>query len=131
MKPKKLPSTRILKKRLWQVFSLFIRTRDQGICISCGKQGEIKEMHCGHYIPKTAGLSIYFDEKNNNCQCPYCNVWMHGNLSAYAVAMRKKYGPDILEELDALKRQTRKISQMEYMELIEKYKGLLEEIKKV
>ncbi len=124
-KPKKLPSARILKKRLWTIFSLYVRTRDKGICISCNKKCEMKEAQAGHFIPRTAGLSTFFDERNVNLQCVGCNLWRHGNLSSYAVALRKKYGPEILEELDALKRTTRKISPMEYLELIEKYKNLV------
>lgn len=121
-------STKALKNKLWKVFSEFVRRRDKGICISCGKQDRWKNTDAGHYIPKTAGLSIYFDERNVNAQCTGCNRFRHGNLSAYAIALRKKYGPDILEELDRLRRQTRKISPLEYQTLIEKYKKLIQEL---
>ena len=67
-------------------------------------------------------MSLYFDEKNNNVQCAACNVFKHGNLSAYAVALRKKYGPDILEELDAKRKVVKKYTRSEYEALIEKYK---------
>lgn len=117
------PTKGNLKKRLWLVFSAFIRKRDEKLgCISCGKHYDIKDMDAGHFIPKTAGLSIYFDERNCNAQCHTCNRWKHGNLSGYAIGLRKKYGNDILEELDRLRVQTRKISRMEYETLIEKYK---------
>ena len=116
---------RNLKKALWVVFSKYIRMRDKGVCISCGKNGEIGEMDAGHYIPKTAGLSIYFDEKNVNCQCVACNRFRHGNLSAYALALRRKYGDGILEELDERRRKIRKISPQEYLDLIANYKEKL------
>ena len=119
-----------LKKKLWTIFSKYIRLRDKGICISCGKRDEISKMHAGHYIEKTAGLSIYFDERNVNCQCVGCNLWRHGNLTNYAIALRKKYGKDILEELDRLKHQTRKIKAPEYLELIEEYKKKLQSLSK-
>lgn len=96
-------------------------------CISCGKQDIMGLMDAGHYIPKTYGLSIYFEEKNVHAQCTGCNRFRRGNLTAYAIALRKRYGENILEELDALKHQTRKFSQSDYEELIEKYKGLLNE----
>ncbi len=113
------------KRKCWEAFSLYIRTRDKGICISCGKQDEIKNVDSGHYIPKTAGLSIYFDERNNNAQCTGCNRFRHGNLPAYALALRQKYGEGILEELDAKRRQIKKYTVPEYQELTEHYKELL------
>lgn len=117
-----------LKKNLWIVFSRYIRQRDGGTCISCGKRDNWKKMDAGHYIPKTAGLSLYFDERNVNCQCTYCNRWMHGNLSRYAVALMKKYGDKILEELDVKRKETRQVSTKEYQDLIEQYKSKLKEL---
>ena len=122
----KKPKGTTLKKKLWKVFSLYIRTRDQGVCISCGKKDAIKNVDAGHYIPKTAGNSIYFDEQNVHAQCTGCNRFRHGNLSLYALALRQKYGNDILEILDARRRQIRKITIIEYQTLIEKYTNKLE-----
>lgn len=113
------------KKLLWRFLSLYVRQRDGGVCISCGKKDHWRNTDAGHYIPKTAGLSTYFDERNVNCQCTRCNRWMHGNLSAYAVAMRKKYGDNILEELDEQRKVVRKISTEEYKKLVEEYKNKL------
>ena len=75
----------------------------------------------GHYVPKSYGLSLYFDERNVNSQCSGCNLFKHGDLSSYAVALRKKYGPDILEELDAKRKEVKKYTRAEYEELIRKY----------
>ncbi len=115
----------VLKKELWIIFSKYIRQRDEGKCISCGKSDYWRNMDAGHYIPKTAGLAIYFDERNVNCQCTYCNRWMHGNLSQYALALQKKYGNSILEELDIKRRNLTKISVLEYRQMIEIYKNKL------
>lgn len=116
------------KKRLWIIFSKYIRKRDNYICISCGKQLTKETSDAGHYIPKTAGLSIYFDEQDVNCQCTRCNRFMHGNLSQYALALRKKYGDNILEELDERRRIPRKISEDEYSELIKIYEQKLADL---
>lgn len=122
-----------LKNKLWKIFSEYIRRREadeNGMvsCISCGAVRHWKEIHAGHYIPRSAGLAVYFSEKNVHPQDAACNTFRHGNLSQYALALRKKYGEGILEELDALRRETRKISQVEYAELIEKYKSKLKEL---
>jgi len=121
-----------IKKLLWKKFSEYIRQRDSingyGVCISCGKQDYWRYMDAGHYIPKTAGLNLYFDEKNVHCQCTYCNRWMHGNLSKYALALIKKYGKDILKELDKKRYTTKKISIPEYQKLIEEYKVKIDKL---
>jgi hypothetical protein len=117
-----------LKNKLWRYFSLFVRGRDNYLCISCGKQLERNTSQAGHFFPRTTGLALYFDERNVNCQCLACNVFKAGNLSAYAVALRAKYGPDILEELDAERRKTRKFTRAEYQTLIDQYKKRCEEL---
>lgn len=117
-----------LKKNLWIVFSQYIRQRDKGVCISCGKVDFWRKTDAGHYIPKTAGLSIYFDEQNVHCQCTYCNRWMHGNLTKYALALKQRYGDGILEELDKKRATIRKISTKEYSELLDIYKEKLKNV---
>lgn len=94
-------------------------------CISCGKLDTFENMDAGHYIPKTYGLSIYFHEQNVHPQCTGCNRFRRGNLTAYAIALRKKYGESILEELDQLKHKSVKYSRDDYKKMIEHYKGLI------
>lgn len=118
-----------LKLKLWEVFSKYIRQRDKGVCISCGKVDDWKRTDAGHYIPKTKGLSIYFNERNVNCQCTHCNRFMHGNLDAYAIALRKKYGNGILEELDEVRKHKLILNRLQYVTLIEHYKELLKKWK--
>ena len=116
------------KTKAWKAISEYIRRRDQGICFTCGKKDDWKNTDCGHYIPKTAGLSIYFLEKNLATQCTGCNRFRHGNLAAYAIALRQKYGPDILEELDAERRKIKKYTVSEYQALIKEYEEKLKDI---
>lgn len=114
------------KKKLWDIFSKVIRmcdADDNGMvkCISCDKVDHWKTMDCGHYLPKSLGLSIYFEETNCAPQCSGCNRWRHGNQPKYALALIKRYGDDILEELDKKQKNFRQIKSWEYEELIEKY----------
>lgn len=116
-----------LKKKLWDIFSKVIRMRDADEdgyvkCISCEKVDHYKNLDCGHYLPKSLGLSIYFEETNVAPQCTHCNRFRHGNQPKYALALIEKYGPEILEELDKKQRNPRQIKSWEYEELIEKYK---------
>lgn len=115
-----------LKKKLWRIFSEYTRKKyadEDGMvkCISCPSIKHWKEVHAGHYIPKSLGLSIYFEEKNVHPQCVACNLFMSGNLSSYAIELRKKYGENILEELNTIKNREMKLCRADYESLIEKY----------
>lgn len=107
-----------LKKRLDAVFSQFIRRKyaDRNgyvSCFTCGVQMHWKKIQNGHYISRSHNATRY-SIKNNHPQCVGCNVFKHGNMPAYALALLKKYGPDILEELS---REKQKIKQFSIPEL--------------
>jgi 5-methylcytosine-specific restriction endonuclease McrA len=130
---RKAPTAAQLKKKLWTIFSQYIRQRDadsagQVSCVSCGKRDHWKNMDAGHYIPKSLGLSIYFDETNVQNQCAGCNRFRHGNLTKYALYLTAKYGPNILEDLEAKRQKHIKISDLEYEEMIEKYRMKIKEL---
>jgi len=119
---------RSAKHKAWEAFSKFIRQRDadeNGItaCISCGKSDHWKNMDAGHYIAKSLSLALRFNEVNVQNQCVACNRWRHGNLTQYALALKTKYGEDILEQLDKIRREGEgtKISESDYRDLIERY----------
>ena len=57
-------------------------------------------MQCGHYVSR-ACLPLRYDEKNCNCQCPRCNVFLHGNLIDYRIALVEKYGDTVVDGLEA------------------------------
>ncbi len=123
--------TSTLKKTLWRVFSEFIRKRDAdhagyASCVSCGDSKLWKYQQAGHYVRASAGMVTRFDERNVNTQCLRCNVFLDGNIPPYAIFMVKTYGPEILEELDALRRQNFKPSTDWYLEKISEYTKKLE-----
>jgi hypothetical protein len=119
-----------LKNILWRLFSEYIRRRyadhaGNAICVSCDKVAHWKLQHPGHFVRASAGMNTYFDEQNVNVQCVRCNIFLDGNMAAYALYMVKTYGNDILAALDERRRVVRKISTPEYLELIEAYKSKL------
>ncbi len=123
----------LLKKKLWEVFSIYIRRRDadkNGMvsCVTCGAKKHWKDLDAGHYNPKTDGLSMYFEEKNVHPQCTYCNRFRHGNCQPYALYLIQRYGPDILKELNWKKNQLTKITEIDYVRLIELYKYKIKEL---
>lgn len=130
MPTRKLKSLPKLKKQLWSLFSQYVRKRDcnedgYGSCISCGVIKHYKDADAGHFLPKSLGLQVYFVEKNVHLQCSYCNLALQGNQVQYAKALVKRYGEGVLEELEQIKNTPLKLSRIDYMELIEKYKTLI------
>ena len=126
MKRKKLVPLPRLKQRLWDIFSIYIRRRDADEygnvkCISCPTVAHWKQGDAGHF-KKRGKLGTFVDERNNHFQCKRCNHYMGGNESSYAVALVRRYGPEILEELERLSESRDKYTRDEYEVLIETYK---------
>ena len=112
------------KKILWRVFSEYIRKRDKGVCITCGKRSDWRNCDAGHYIPKSVcGIELCFHPQNVHAQCRACNYYRRGNLSLYALALQNKYGKNILERLEAQRKLSRgaKWSVKDFEEKIKKY----------
>lgn len=126
IRKKKQKSLSWFRKKAWGLYSLCIRRRDAdengyGPCISCGVIRHYTQMNAGHYHPQSLGLQVVFVEKNVNSQCPYCNLALQGNQVEYSKALIKKYGPEVLEELEIVKCSSVKFSRSDYEEMIEKY----------
>jgi len=127
----KLGGLRALRKKLWTLFSLFIRTRDKFTCITCGKVAEGSGMHAGHFITgATCPASLYFDERNVHAQCYHCNINLSGNWVIYERKMIERYGQETVDELK-LKRTLlmgEKLDTLWYEDKIQHYKLLLQEM---
>ena len=119
-----------LKRELWKVFSLFVRQREadeNGMtkCISCDYVGHWKDMDAGHFIPRSLGLSTYFEPRQVWQQCKTCNLSKEGNVYYYGLELKKRFGEGIVDELWTLQKQDKKYYPWEYEELIEHYKALV------
>jgi hypothetical protein len=115
----------IIKADLW--FSRYIRLRDKGVCITCGKKDDIKNMDCGHYISRLY-KSTRWDEQNTACQCPADNRFHEGMKDVFALKLIEKYGADHLQNLNDRKNLTTKLTP-EYLErIIEIYKEKAKEL---
>lgn len=112
------------KKRLDKVFSLYIRYRDDGQCFTCPKKEHPKKMQNGHFVPRQY-LSVRYDEKNCNCQCYACNMLYNGQPSKYAINLIKKYGNNIIEDLESHRKDITKLTPEWYEQKILEYKEKL------
>jgi len=127
MKKKKQPTRKTLKRKLDDIFSLYIRLRDGGICYTCGIRGEPKKMDAGHYIKRQYD-ALRFDERNVHCQCRKCNRFMGGNMDEYAVRLIKQYGEQILIEFDRKKREIKQFGIEELQKMIEHYRNQIKKL---
>lgn len=113
------PLPKLLEKAQ-KVFNAYIRKRDEGRpCISCGKEGN----QAGHYFTVKQFSSLRFEERNVNLQCPYCNLFAHGNQSMYRIGLVSKIGEEEVKQLEqkALDNRVKKWTREELNEIIEKY----------
>lgn len=91
-------------------------------CYTCGTAKHWKGMHAGHFIPGRTG-SLLLNPMLIRPQCPQCNIFLHGNGQAFALRMVDECGRAIVNDLMALKHQTRKWTRAELEDFIQAYKA--------
>jgi len=129
------------KQKCWKAFAEFIRLRDSengyANCISCNKMVAYPNgtgaLHAGHFYPRsTTYAALYFHERNVNGQCSHCNYFLEGNTEAYRKGLIRKYGDEIIDELDIIKLVgARKMHSFEYEAMAKHYRQLVRDMKKV
>lgn len=127
-----------LKRKLWSIFSEYIRLRDclmttgtltRGKCICCEAELPFKDLQAGHFIAGR-GNAILFDEECVHSQCRVCNIIKGGNILVYRRKIIDLYGKGYDEILEKRAIPTRKFTVEELESLISEYQGkikLLEE----
>ena len=127
-----------VKKKTWDAFSKFIRTRDclrttgcasWGFCITCEKPKRLhfKMLQAGHYIPGRHNNNL-FEETGCHAQCYNCNINLKGNTHVYAKKLIELYGeghPDWLHENNKL---ILKFTVLDMKEKLEYYKNKVKEM---
>lgn len=106
----KKPTLAQLKKRLWGLFSQYIRLKDTnrkgiGSCCTCGKvipwsdpKGSSQACHC---FPQKAFPHLVYEEINVALGCSYCNGPKLGHQYNFYLYIVKKYGKSAWDELYA------------------------------
>ena len=120
----------ILKKKVWPVFSEYIRKRDCllttgctsfGLCVTCGKRYHFKLLQAGHFIPGRHNGNL-FSERGVHAQCYNCNINLRGNTLEYRRQLIKLYGEGVDEELEGEAGQIRKFTISELKALKAEYR---------
>lgn len=143
MKIKQIKKRRVtvssVKKKVWALFSQYIRIRDClkttgctsfGLCITCGKRYHIKLLQAGHFISGRHNANL-FSERGTHAQCYNCNINLRGNTLEYRRKIIELYGEGADIELEREARQIKKytVSDLETLTLYlkERIKELDEE----
>lgn len=133
----------LLKKKVWKVFSQYIRLRDafktvgnnrQCLCITCGTVKDVTGIGCiqaGHFIAGRHS-AVLFNEDLVHAQCYHCNVGLKGNWVAYEEAMIGLYGKEKVAEFKKLSKggvaNYMKYTNKDYLALIDLYKDKIQKL---
>ena len=124
------PTLAKMKKKVWEVFSKYIRLRDclrttgcssWGLCVTCGKRYHIKLLQAGHYVAGRTN-AILFSERGVHAQCYNCNINLRGNTLEYRRKIIEMYGEGADEEIEAEKSKIVKYTIPDLEELLTHYK---------
>ncbi len=129
-KKAKRVKTSTLKKKAWDQFSIFIRTRgadETGLnqCVTCGLKFPWKALQAGHFIRGRLNANL-FDERGCHAQCHRCNIHFQGNVVLYYKWMLTRFGQEVIDDLILQNSKTRKWQPGELQAIFEKYKELNE-----
>lgn len=129
------------KNKANTIFSRYIRTRDANkcdginlICITCQRSypafgtKEINGAQAGHFIQGRHSAVLY-DERNAHGQCYNCNINLKGNFLKYYRRMEDLYGESVIAELEYLDTTDPHYKAIDYVDIQEKFKKKLEELK--
>ena len=125
-----------VKKKLWVIFSEFIRKRDGllttgstewALCITCGKRYHYKLLQAGHFIAGRHNSGL-FSEEGTHAQCYNCNINLKGNTLVYRRKIIELYGKgaDIRLEQEAKKHLDFLIPELEERRI--RYKQKIKEL---
>lgn len=118
-----------LKRKLDTLFSKYVRMSESNpagfaTCVTCGKRDLFTRMDCGHFIPR-GSLATRWDERNCHVQCQYCNRFRVDAYVDYTLWMLSHYGPEVVEELQALKGKPVKLTRFDLEARIDEVAGKL------
>ena len=132
----KQPTVKLLKKKLWTIFSLYIRMRDGlrttgskdwSLCITCSRRYHLKLLQAGHFITGRHNANL-FSEKGTHAQCYNCNINLKGNTLEYRRKIIELYGKGADIELEKKAKEIKQFTVPELNKMIENYKEKLKNL---
>ena len=133
-KAKRRESLPVLKKKLHDIFSRFIRLRDtdehgNAFCIDCKSPIQWHQVQCGHFRRRDL-MPTTWDERNCHAQWGYCNGPLKGREFEHGLAINEKYGHGTAEELCQLSHGVANFTKEDLEEKIQHYAEKVSELLK-
>lgn len=133
MMKRKPPTPAKLRKKLWELMSIYIRSTSanlgsetHGACYTCSKVIDLKhKCDVGHCYPKGAYESLRFDTRNLRIQCKGCNLGKQGEHAEFLRRLRIDIGDDEVDQMHSMRKDVIKRGMQWYRDEIEKYKQLI------
>lgn len=125
------------KKKAWDAFSVYIRTRDcirfrnsldEGICVTCNRVYPFKSLQAGHFIGGRTN-ALLFDERIVYTQCYSCNIGGGGSYVEYFIFMEREWGREMIDEFRRLKFKTVKFKIYQLLEMVDEFNTRTNQLK--
>jgi len=121
---------RYWEKKLWKVFSEYIRRKDADLdgmvdCYTCYSKKHWKQVDAGHFVSRNA-RAVKYDERNVKPQCKACNGFHGGMVWEFGQHLDRDYGEGTAEDLEAQRFSIAKRKPSELEEMYRKYRGKLD-----
>jgi len=118
-----------LMKEADRLFSLLVRqdsadVKGMVICVTCGKRGHWRNMHCGHFMVRQNQATRY-DRENTGVQCVGCNTFSEGKQYDFGKFLDSKYGEGTAERMNIKSKMRCHRGATDYKYLIEELKAEL------
>ena len=127
---KKLTRSKLVKQ-LDTIFSIYIRRKnsvnDIATCFTCGKEDHYKKLQNGHFQSRRH-YSTRWDETNCQVQCAGCNVFKFGEQFIFSQNLDIKFGEGTARRLHIKAQQIIKLTDVEIIEMIKRYKTFVDKI---
>ena len=121
----KVTKRKSLVKKLDDIFSLYIRTRDKFTSVTSGKREDV--MDCSHVFSRK-NYSTRWDEENAFCQTKGENIRNNEYIWPYYKWYQDKYGMKQFEALEKRYNTVKQFKNYELIELAQEYKMKLMEL---
>jgi hypothetical protein len=135
-KAKKQRKISVLKKELWDWFSLhqklvYSEDGEWCNCYTCDNPIKIGSTNCqgGHCLSKAANGGLYFDERAVRPQCYYCNINLGGDHYHFNERLKQEIGLQAWQDMYDNRKAVQKRTREWYEEKIHYYKAQCAEIK--
>jgi hypothetical protein len=130
-RPKKEKPVNKLIEQLDDLHSEWVRrsnANNKGIvkCYTCPKEDHWKKMQCGHFQSRKH-KNTRWHLLNTKPQCVGCNIFKQGEQYVFGKNLDLEYGEGTAESVEAMSRQTCKLTRADLVVMIEGYKQKLKE----